>query len=154
MKVLTIGGGGRECAAVEAFCRAGSEVYAVMKNGNPGIIRMAKDFMFSDEGDIGRIVEYAKTKNVDLAFVGPEAPLEKGIVDALENAGIPCASPNKAAARIETSKSFMRDLVHRYNVDGNLGYASFDSPDGIEDYLKTLNYEIVVKPVGLTGERE
>lgn len=151
MKVLTIGGGGRECAAVEAFCRAGSEVYAVMKNGNPGIIRMAKDFMFSDEGYIGRIVEYAKTKNVDLAFVGPEAPLEKGIVDALENAGIPCASPNKAAARIETSKSFMRDLVHRYNVDGNLGYASFDSPDGIEDYLKTLNYEIVVKPVGLTG---
>lgn len=151
MRVLTIGGGGRECAAVEAFCKAGSEVYAVMKNGNPGIIRMAKDFIYSDEGDVERIVEYAKENDVKLAFVGPEAPLEKGVVDALEEAGIPCASPTKAAARIETSKSFMRDLVHRYKVDGNLGYMAFDSADGIEDYLKTLDYEVVVKPIGLTG---
>lgn len=151
MKVLTIGGGGRECAAVEAFRRAGSEVYAVMKNGNPGIIRMAKDFIYTDEGNLERIVGYAKEKGVELAFVGPEAPLEMGIVDALEEAGIPCASPTKAAARIETSKSFMRDLVHRYGVNGNLGYAAFDSAEGIEEYLGTLDYEVVVKPIGLTG---
>ncbi len=151
MRVLTIGGGGRECAAVEALCKSGSEVYAVMRNGNPGIIRMAKDFIYSDEKDIERIVEYGKKNEVELAFVGPEAPLEVGIVDALEKAGIPCASPTKAAARIETSKSFMRDLVQRYRIDGNLGYAAFEDVSGIEDYLKTLDYEIVVKPIGLTG---
>lgn len=151
MRVLTIGGGGRECAAVEALCKSGSEVYAVMRNGNPGIIRMAKDFIFSDEKDIERIVEYGKKNEVELAFVGPEAPLEIGIVDALEKAGIPCASPTKAAARIETSKSFMRGLVQRYSIDGNLGYAAFEDASGVEDYLKTLDYEIVVKPIGLTG---
>lgn len=151
MRVLTIGGGGRECAAVEAFHKAGSEIYAVMKNANPGIMRMAKDFIFTDESDIPKILEFAKKYIIELAFIGPESPLGNGVVDALEAAGIPCASPNKAAARIETSKFFMRDLVQRYNIDGNLGYAAFDSPDGIEEYLKTIDYKIVVKPIGLTG---
>lgn len=151
MRVLTIGGGGRECAAVEAFHKAGSEIYAVMKNANPGIMRMAKDFIFTDESDIPKILEFAKKYIIELAFIGPESPLGNGVVDALEAAGIPCASPNKAAARIETSKFFMRDLVQRYSIEGNLGYAAFDSADGVEEYLKTLDHKIVVKPIGLTG---
>ncbi len=151
MRVLTIGGGGRECAAVEAFHKAGSEIYAVMKNENPGIMKMAKDFIFADESDIPKILEFAKKYIIELAFIGPESPLSDGVVDALESAGIPCASPNKAAARIETSKFFMRDLVQRYGINGNLGYAAFDSPDGIPEYLKNIDYKIVVKPIGLTG---
>ncbi len=151
MRVLTIGGGGRECAAVEAFCRAGSKVYAVMKNRNPGIMKMSEDFLLTDESNFPRILEYAKMNAIELAFVGPEAPLENGIVDALEAAGITCASPTKAASRIETSKSFMRELVEKYDVDGNLGYASFNSPEGVREYLESVNYEVVVKPIGLTG---
>lgn len=151
MRVLTVGGGGRELAAVEALYRAGSEIHSVMKNANPGIIERSRDHLLCDEKDVDRVVAYAKEKDVELAFIGPEAPLGVGIVDALEAAGIRCASPTKAAARIETSKSFMRDLVKRHGIAGNLGYASFDSAADAEAYLRTVDHEIVVKPVGLTG---
>ena len=151
MRILTIGGGGRECAAADAFHRAGSDIYAVMKNANPGIICRAKKYLLVDEKDIAAICKFAKENIIELAFVGPEAPLEAGIVDALEKEGIPCASPTKAAARIETSKSFMRELVHKHKVDGNLGYAAFDNPADTEAYLKKVDYQIVVKPIGLTG---
>lgn len=122
-----------------------------MKNANPGIIERSKDHLLCDEKDVDRVVAYAKEKGVELAFIGPEAPLGVGIVDALEVAGIRCASPTRAAARIETSKSFMRDLVKRHGIAGNLGYASFDNAADAEAYLRTVDHEIVVKPVGLTG---
>ena len=151
MKVLTVGGGGREHAAVEALYRSGGEIYSVMKNANPGIIARSKDHLLCDEKDIDRICRFAKDNDVKLAFIGPEAPLEVGIVDALEKEGVLCASPTKAAARIETSKSFMRDLVDRYHIEGNLAYASFDNAKDAEEYVKNIDHEIVVKPVGLTG---
>ena len=151
MKVLTVGGGGREHAAVEALYRSGGEIYSVMKNANPGIIARSKDHLLCDEKDIDRICRFAKDNDVKLAFIGPEAPLEVGVVDALEKEGVLCASPTKAAARIETSKSFMRDLVDRYHIEGNLAYASFDNAKDAEEYVKGVDHEIVVKPVGLTG---
>lgn len=151
MKVLAVGGGGREHAAVEALFRSGSEIYAVMKNANPGIIARSKDHLLCDEKDIDRVCAYAKEKGVELAFIGPEAPLEAGIVDALESIGIRCAAPTKAAARIETSKTFMRELVDKHHIDGNLGFAHFDNAADAEAYLKGIDHEIVVKPVGLTG---
>ncbi len=151
MKVLAVGGGGREHAAVEALYRSGSEIYAVMKNANPGIISRSKDHLLCDEKDIERVCAYAKEKGVELAFIGPEAPLEAGIVDALEAVGVKCAAPTKAAARIETSKTFMRELVEKHKIAGNLGFAHFDNAADAEAYLKTIDHEIVVKPVGLTG---
>ncbi len=151
MKVLAVGGGGREHAAVEALFRSGSEIYSVMKNANPGIISRSRDHLLCDEKDIGRVCAYAKEKGVELAFIGPEAPLEAGIVDALEAIGIKCAAPTKAAARIETSKTFMRELVRKHGIGGNLGFAHFDNAEDAEAYLKTVGHEIVVKPVGLTG---
>ncbi len=151
MKVLAVGGGGREHAAVEALFRSGSEIYSVMKNANPGIISRSKDHLLCDEKDIDRVCAYAKEKGVELAFIGPEAPLEAGIVDALEAAGIKCAAPTKTAARIETSKTFMRELVQKHGIGGNLGFAHFDNAEDAEAYLKTVDHEIVVKPVGLTG---
>ena len=151
MKVLTVGGGGREHAAVEALYRSGAEIYAVMKNANPGIISKSKEHLLCDEKDVARVCEFAKEKGVELAYVGPEAPLEVGIVDALEAQGVKCAAPTKAAARIETSKTFMRELVDKYGIEGNLGFASFDNAKDAEEYLKGIDHEIVVKPVGLTG---
>lgn len=151
MKVLTVGGGGREHAAVEALHRAGSELYCVMRNANPGILARSEDHLLCDERDVGRIADYAVSKGVELAFIGPEAPLEVGIVDALEAAGIACASPTRAAARIETSKSFMRELVSGHGIEGNLGYASFDDPESAIAYARDADHELVVKPVGLTG---
>ena len=84
MRVLTIGGGGRESAAVYAFHRAGSYIYVVMKNSNPGIIEKAKKYLLTDEKNIAEICRFAKENIIELAFVGPEAPLEAGLVDALE----------------------------------------------------------------------
>jgi phosphoribosylamine--glycine ligase len=151
MKVLTIGGGGREHAAVEAFHRSGAEIYAVMKNANPGIIKRSKGYKLTDERNVQAVCGYAKECGIELAFVGPEAPLEAGVVDALENIGIMCASPTKAAARIETSKTFMRELLAKHKIDGNLGFASFSNAKDTAAYIRALNYDIVVKPVGLTG---
>lgn len=151
MKVLAVGGGGREHAAVEALSRSGSEIYSVMKNANPGIIARSKEHLLCDEKDVDRVCAFAKEKDVELAFIGPEAPLERGIVDALEAIGVRCASPTKAAARIETSKTFMRELVESHGIGGNLGFAHFDNASDAEEYLKGIDHEIVVKPVGLTG---
>ncbi|MBP5203135.1 MAG: phosphoribosylamine--glycine ligase [Candidatus Methanomethylophilaceae archaeon] len=151
MKILTIGGGGREHAAVEALYRSGAEIYAVMKNMNPGIAKRSAKHLLCDEKDAARICAFAKENGVGYAFVGPEAPLEAGIVDALEKEGIRCASPTKAAARIETSKTFMRELVKRHGIRGNLGFAHFDNASEAEEYLRGIDHEIVVKPVGLTG---
>ncbi len=151
MKVLTVGGGGREHAAVEALHRSGSELYCVMKNANPGIIARSTKHLLCDEKDVPKVVAFAKENGVELAYIGPEAPLEVGIVDALEAEGIKCAAPTKAAARIETSKSFMRQLVEDHGISGNLGFASFDNAEDAEQYLKGIDHEIVVKPIGLTG---
>lgn len=151
VRVLTVGSGGREHAAVEALHDSGSEIYAVMKSMNPGIISLAKEYIMIDELDKDRICDFAMEHNIEYAFIGPEAPLESGLVDALENIGVKCAAPTKAAARIETSKAFMRDLVYRYGITGNLRYARFDNAEDTEKHLKSIDYEIVVKPVGLTG---
>ena len=151
MKVLTVGGGGREHAAVDALRRSGAEIYAVMKNANPGIISCSEKYVLIDEKNVEAVCKFASENNVDVAFIGPEAPLEVGLADALEKIGVKCASPTKAAARIETSKSFMRELIEKYKIDGNLGFASFNNSKDTEKYLKTVKYEIVVKPIGLTG---
>jgi len=151
MKVLAVGGGGREHAAVEALYRSGAEIYSVMKNANPGIIARSKEHLLCSEKDLDKVCAFAKEKGVELAYIGPEAPLEVGIVDALEAIGVKCAAPTKAAARIETSKTFMRELVDKYKIKGNLGFANFDNAKDAEEYLRTIDHEIVVKPVGLTG---
>ncbi len=151
MKVLAVGGGGREHAAVEALYRSGAEIYSVMKNANPGIIRRSKKYALIKETDVDKVCEFAKECGVEIAYIGPEAPLGEGLVDALEKIGVKCAAPTQAAARIETSKTFMRELVDKYKIDGNLGFASFDNAKDAEAYVKKIDHEIVVKPVGLTG---
>lgn len=151
MKVLTIGGGAREHAAVEALYRAGSSIYAVMSNNNPGIAARAVKSLLVKETDIDRICEFAIENGIELVFVGPEAPLAAGVVDALMGLGIPCASPTQAAARIETSKTFMRELVQNHKIPGNLGYAPFDNADDAIEYIKSAPYQVAIKPVGLTG---
>jgi phosphoribosylamine--glycine ligase len=151
MKILTVGGGGREHAAVEALYRSGAEIYSVMKNANPGIIRRSKCYKIVEERNIDDICEFVIEHDIDLAFIGPEGPLDIGLVDALANIGVKCAAPTKAAARIETSKAFMRELVAKYNIEGNLGYAIFKNIDDADKYLKSIDHEIVVKPIGLTG---
>ncbi|MCU0860564.1 MAG: phosphoribosylamine--glycine ligase [Thermoplasmata archaeon] len=151
MRVLAVGGGAREHAIVAALSRSGAEVYAALKNRNPGIARAAKESAFVEETDIAKVVEFAKAKRVELAVVGPEAPLEAGLADGLTAAGIPTASPSRAAARIETSKSFMRELMLKHNVGGAVKFAVTEDLAGVEAALDRMGLEVVVKPTGLTG---
>lgn len=151
MRVLAVGGGAREHAIVEALSRSGAEVYAALKNRNPGIARAAKESAFVDETDVAKVVEFARARKVELAVVGPEAPLEAGLADGLAAAGIPTASPSKAAARIETSKSFMRELMLKHKVGGAVKFAVTEDLAGVNAALDQMGLEVVVKPTGLTG---
>jgi phosphoribosylamine--glycine ligase len=151
MKVLVVGGGGREHAIASALAASGSIVYSVMRNHNPGIAKLAKEFKLIKETDVTAVVEFALTRSVEMAVIGPEAPLEVGLVDALEAKGVKCVGPTKAAARLEISKSFTRALMRRHQVPGNIDFAVFNDLEGARKFILDNDREMVVKPVGLTG---
>lgn len=121
-----------------------------MSKVNPGISKIA-EFAQGDEGEIEKVAKFAVDNNIDIAFIGPEAPLGKGIVDELEKNGISCVGPSQSAARIETDKSFMRKLFEDYDIEGSLVYKVFDNYDDVSAFLDDFDRDVVVKPVGLTG---
>ncbi len=152
MKVLLVGGGAREHAMAAALARAkDTQIFVVMKHRNPGIAALASDIHLHDELDVPGVVAYAKAQSCELAVIGPEAPEERGLADALDAAGIPCASPTKAAARIETDKTFMRRLMADHDVPGRLGFHRFDDAEEACSFLDENGPVWAIKPVGLTG---
>jgi len=151
MRVLAVGGGAREHAIVEALARSGADVFACLKNNNPGIARAAKGHVLVDEHDVNKVVDYARSCGAQLAVVGPEGPLEVGLSDALISVGIQTASPTRSAARIETSKSFMRGILSKHKVKGSIRFAIVETVRDLELALDDLGMNVVVKPTGLTG---
>ncbi|MBN1109906.1 MAG: phosphoribosylamine--glycine ligase [Methanomassiliicoccales archaeon] len=151
MKVLVVGGGGREHAIVEALLRDGAEVYSVMKNLNPGIARGAKALRLLSETDVPQVVEFAVQCGAELAVVGPEAPLEAGLSDQLVKRGIGCVGPSQAAARLETSKRFARRLMRKHGVPGNIEFDTFRDLETARTFVNDFPGQLVVKPEGLTG---
>ena len=115
MKVMVVGGGGREHAIIKKLKenREISELYALPGNGG-----MANDATCIDIGakEIKKQVEFAVNNKIDYAVVAPDDPLVLGAVDALNEAGIPCFGPNKAAAIIEGSKVFSKNLMKKYGI--------------------------------------
>ena len=152
MKILVVGGGGREHAIVSALARnSETEIFSVMGNRNPGISRLAREVKLCKETDISRIVSYAQKTGVDYAFIGPEAPLEAGVVDHLESVGINCVGPTRAAARIETDKAFCRDMMELHNIDGCPEYRVFKNPEEAISFISDHDEDLAIKPIGLTG---
>ncbi len=152
MKVVLVGGGAREHAMAAALCRNSDvELLSVMKHRNPGIARLASEVFQHDELDVDAIVAWAKEQGAEMALIGPEAPEEKGLADALNAADIPTASPTKAAARIETDKAFMRQLMDDHDVPGRLGHHYFDDKAAALAFLDEHGPVWAIKPVGLTG---
>jgi phosphoribosylamine--glycine ligase len=149
MKVLVVGTGAREHVICESL-NDDVDLYSYMSNINPGIARIAK-YKQGNELDIAKVVKYAEEENIEIAIIGPEAPLGKGIVNELEKSGINCIGPNINAAKIETDKSFMRRLFQKYEIPGSLTFRVFSDYEDIDNFLDEYDKDVVVKPVGLTG---
>jgi len=152
MKALVVGGGGREHAIATALARnPETRIFSVMAKRNPGISRIAGTVLLHKETDASRIVAFAKETGIDYAVIGPEAPLEAGVTDALEGAGIPCVGPSRAAARLETDKGFCRELMHRHAIAGCPEYRVFHDTGDAVAFIESHEGDLVVKPIGLTG---
>jgi phosphoribosylamine--glycine ligase len=149
MKVLVVGTGAREHAICNAL-KDDVELYAYTGKINPGISKIA-NYKKGSEEEVEKVAEFAKENEIEIAVIGPESPLGKGIVDELEKNGIKCVGPNKDAARIETDKSFMRNLFEKYEIPGSLTYKVFDNYEDISKFLDDFDKDAVIKPVGLTG---
>ena len=147
MKIMVVGGGGREHAIIKALKKnkGVEEIFALPGNGG-----IAKDATCVDIGakDIDAIVRFALDNKIDYAVVAPDDPLVLGAVDALNEAGIPCFGPDKKAAIIEGSKAFSKDLMKKYGIP-TASYEIFNDMDKALAYLDTVDAPIVVKADGL-----
>ena len=147
MKLLVVGGGGREHAIIKALKKnpAVEEIFALPGNG--GIEGDATCVPIGAK-DIPAIVDFAKENAIDFAVVAPDDPLVLGCVDALEAVGVPCFGPEAKAAIIEGSKAFSKDLMKKYGIP-TAKYETFTELDAALSYLDTQTAPIVVKADGL-----
>ncbi len=153
MKILLIGSGAREHAIVKALDRSSheKEIYCLASNRNPGISDLCDKFIVGDINDSYFVLDYAKEVGASLAIVGPENPLAQGVSDCLWDAGVKTVGPKKYLAQLETSKAFTRDLLKAYNIPGSPKYQTFDSMNGVMEFLNELGENYVVKYDGLAG---
>ena len=152
LNILLVGNGAREHAMAEAIMRSNQKprLFSFMKANNPGIAALSEKIILGNYADLKAITNFAAENKIEFAVIGPEDPLNNGVVDALAKIGIPAVGPNKSLARLETSKSFTRNLVSKYNIPGNPQFKVFSGINGVEAFLNELE-GIVLKPDGLTG---
>ena len=147
MKVMVVGGGGREHAIIKKLKenKEITSIYALPGNGG-----MAEDAICVNIGakDIENIVDFAVKEKIDYAVVAPDDPLVLGAVDALNEVGIDCFGPNKAAAIIEGSKVFSKNLMKKYNIP-TAEYEVFSNIEDALKYLETAPIPTVIKADGL-----
>lgn len=151
MKVLIVGGGGREHALAwkAAASKLTTRVYVAPGNAGtaaePGVenVNLAAD-------DINALADFAAREQIDLTIVGPEQPLVMGIADVFAERGLACCGPRRAAARLEGSKTFARDFMSRYGIPAP-AYASFTEAAAARAYLNKTTYPVVIKADGLAA---
>ncbi|MBE6711586.1 MAG: phosphoribosylamine--glycine ligase [Ruminococcaceae bacterium] len=146
MNIIVIGSGGREHAIIKKLAQseAVDTIYALPGNGG----MTEAECVDVGAKDIPAIVEFAKTHDIGFAVVAPDDPLVLGCVDALEEIGIPCFGPSAAAAQIEGSKVFSKNLMKKYGIP-TAAYEVFESADDAREYIKTCDLPIVIKADGL-----
>jgi len=149
MKILVVGGGGREHALVWKLKQNPAVEVVACAPGNAGISGIGWCLDIGAE-DIETLAKYAETTQVDLTIVGPEVPLTKGIVDAFQEKGLPIFGPTKAAAEIEGSKVFSKNLMKKYAIP-TAEFEVFDDQEEAEKYIKKRGTPLVVKADGLAA---
>ena len=149
MKVLVLGGGGREHALVWALRKSERVTEVVCAPGNAGIAGLAR-CVGVDAGDVGAVLELVKREQPGLVVVGPEVPLAAGVVDALEARGVRVFGPTRAAARLETSKGFAKGFMGRWGI-ATAGYRVCASLAEVREALGGFGPQVVVKADGLAA---
>lgn len=147
MKVMVVGGGGREHAIIKKLKENKdiTGIYALPGNGGISVDAVCVNI---GAKEIDKIVAFARDEKIDYAVVAPDDPLVLGCVDALEAHGIPCFGPSKAAAQIEGSKVFSKNLMKKYNIP-TAEYHVFESAKDAKAYLETAPIPTVIKADGL-----
>ena len=147
MKVLIVGGGGREHAIATSVAKSSKVDKIYCAPGNAGIGLIAECVPIGAM-EFDKIVAFAKEKEIDLTIVGMDDPLVGGLVDRLEEAGLKAFGPRKNAAILEGSKAFSKDLMKKYGIP-TAAYENFDNAEDALNYLKTASFPIVLKADGL-----
>jgi phosphoribosylamine--glycine ligase len=152
-RILIVGSGAREHAIAAALARSPQkpELLCFGSAVNPGIEILCVEYATGDVADCDAVMKFANKERPRLAVIGPEAPLAAGVADALWAAGIPVVGPTQSLARLESSKSFTRDLLKQYEIPGNPFFQRFTSMDGVEAVLAGLPGRHVIKDDGLAG---
>ena len=149
MKILVIGGGGREHALAWKVTQNKEISRVYVAPGNAGTATNP-DMMNVPITKVDELVEFAKKEQVYLTIVGPEAPLSQGVVDAFRKAGLKIFGPTKAAAQLESSKDFAKAFMVRHNIP-TAAYATFSSAAKAHDYVTAQGAPIVIKADGLAA---
>ena len=151
MKILVIGGGGREHALAWKAAQSKEVDIVYVAPGNAGTAHEPKmENVAIDAEDISALTAFAKAKQIDLTIVGPEAPLVLGVVDAFQAAGLRCFGPTQGAAQLEGSKAFTKDFLARHHIP-TAAYGNFTDVDEAIAYIRQQGAPIVVKADGLAA---
>jgi phosphoribosylamine--glycine ligase len=149
MKVLVVGGGGREHALVWKIAQSPLVTQVFCAPGNPGTANLALNVPIKAD-EIDKLLVFAKSEGIDLTVVGPEQPLSLGIVDLFQEYGMKVFGPSRAAARIEASKAFSKDLMQKYSIP-TAAYGVFTEIDPALAFIRQTGAPIVVKADGLAA---
>jgi len=151
MRVLIVGGGGREHALAWKVAQSPQVAQVYVAPGNPGCLAEDKvENVAIEADDINGLLSFAQARHVELTIVGPEAPLVAGIVDVFALAGLHCFGPRRAAAALEGSKAYMKDFLQRHRIP-TAQFETFDDLQSANEYIRHQPLPVVIKADGLAG---